>query len=229
VLTTFAVILGATISDVLSDLGYLGFALLMVAETVFPPIPSEVVLPLAGYLVEQGDFTFVGALVASTAGSLVGALALEEAARHGGRPFAERFVRFAHQDPAKLDDAERWFRRRGWLMVLAGRCIPGVRSLVALPAGVLRMPRGEYVVLTLIGSTIWNALLIGAVYAQADQAKAEARAAESKTKIATDCANAYLTAVGSLLQSQNPGDQASTVEKDLQSISDTCKTALAGT
>ena len=91
-------------------------------------------------------------------------MALEEAARHGGRPFAERFVRFAHQDPAKLDEAERWFRRRGWLMVLGGRCIPGVRSLVALPAGVLRMPRGQYIVLTLIGSTIWNALLIGAGY-----------------------------------------------------------------
>ena len=136
----------------------------MVAETVFPPIPSEVVLPLAGYLVEQGDLTFAGAVMASTIGSLVGALALEEAARHGGRPFAERFVRFAHQDTAKLDDAEQWFRRRGWLMVLAGRCIPGVRSLVALPAGVLRMPRGEYIVLTLIGSLIWNTLLISAGY-----------------------------------------------------------------
>jgi membrane protein DedA with SNARE-associated domain len=84
--------------------------------------------------------------------------------RHGGRPFAARFMRFARQDPAKLDDAERWFRRRGPLMVLVGRCIPGVRSLVALPAGLLRMPRGQYVVLTLIGSTVWNAVLIGAGY-----------------------------------------------------------------
>ena len=133
--------LGVTISGLLSDLGYVGLALLMVAETVFPQIPSEVVLPLAGYLVQQGDFTFAGALIASTAGSLIGAIALKEAARHGGRPFAERFVRFAHQDPAKLDDAERWFHRRGWLLVLGGRCVPGVRSLVALPAGVLRMPR----------------------------------------------------------------------------------------
>jgi membrane protein DedA with SNARE-associated domain len=155
---------GITIPGVLSDMGYAGLALLMVAETVFPPIPSEVVLPLAGYLVEQGEMTFLGALAASTAGSLVGAVALEEAARHGGRPFAERFVRFARQDPAKLEDAERWFRRRGWMMVLFGRCVPGVRSLVALPAGVLRMPRGEYVALTLIGSTIWNTLLIGAGY-----------------------------------------------------------------
>ena len=148
----------------MSDLGYGGLALLMVAETVFPPIPSEVVLPLAGYLVHQGDLTFAGALVAATAGSLAGAVALEEAARYGGRPFAERFVRFGHQDPAKLDEAETWFRRRGSLIVLVGRCIPGVRSLVALPAGVLRMPRGRYVVLTLIGSTVWNTVLIGAGY-----------------------------------------------------------------
>jgi membrane protein DedA with SNARE-associated domain len=131
---------------------------------VFPPIPSEVVLPFAGFLVEQGEFEFVPALIASTAGSLIGAILLEEAARHGGRPFADRFVRFARLDPAKLDDAEAWFRRRGWLMVLVGRCIPGVRSLVAIPAGVLRMPRAEYIVLTLIGSAVWNTLLIGAGY-----------------------------------------------------------------
>ena len=153
-----------SISEVLTDLGYLGLTLLMIAETVFPPIPSEIVLPFAGYLVEKGEFEFVPALVASTVGSLVGAVVLEEAARYGGRPFAERFVRFAHIDPGKLDDAERWFVRRGWMMVLFGRCVPGVRSLVALPAGVLRMPRGEYIVLTLIGSTVWNALLIGAGY-----------------------------------------------------------------
>lgn len=158
-----------SLSDVLHDLGYVGLLLLMIAETVFPPIPSEVVLPLAGYLVESGDFTFLGALVVSTMGSLIGAIVLEEAARHGGRPFAERFIRFARVDPAKLDQAERWFRRRGWLMVLGGRCVPGVRSVVALPAGVLRMPRAEYIVLTLIGSTVWNALLIGAGYALGTQ------------------------------------------------------------
>ena len=133
-------VLALSISQLLGDMGYLGLVLLMIAETVFPPIPSEVVLPLAGYLVQQGDFEFLPALVASTFGSLVGALLLEEAARHGGRPFADRFLRFARQDPAKLDRAEEWFRRRGAVMVLAGRCIPGVRSLIALPAGVLRMP-----------------------------------------------------------------------------------------
>jgi membrane protein DedA with SNARE-associated domain len=127
---------------------------------VFPPIPSEAVLPLAGYLVERGDFNYVLVLLTSTAGSVLGAMLLYEAARHGGRPFAERFLRFAHLRPEKLEDAERWFARRGALIVLLGRCVPGMRSLVSLPAGLLRMPRLQYLGLTLLGSAIWNAVLV---------------------------------------------------------------------
>ncbi|WP_320671327.1 DedA family protein [Patulibacter defluvii] len=151
-------------SEILRDLGYAGLALLMLAETVFPPIPSEAVLPLAGYLVERGELVWPLVLLASTAGSVVGALVLYEAARRGGRPFAERFLRIGRIDPAKLDDAERWFARRGPLVVLVARCIPGVRSVVSLPAGLLRMPRWEYLLFTVLGSLAWNALLIGAGY-----------------------------------------------------------------
>jgi membrane protein DedA with SNARE-associated domain len=153
-------VFGLSLSKVLRDLGYAGLALLMLAETVFPPIPSEAVLPLAGYLVERGDFNYVLVLLTSTAGSVLGAMLLYEAARHGGRPFAERFLRFAHLRPEKLEDAERWFARRGALIVLLGRCVPGMRSLVSLPAGLLRMPRLQYLVLTLLGSAIWNAVLV---------------------------------------------------------------------
>jgi membrane protein DedA with SNARE-associated domain len=152
--------LGLSLSQVLRDLGYAGLALLMLAETVFPPIPSEAVLPLAGYLVERGDFNYVLVLLTSTAGSVLGAMLLYEAARHGGRPFAERFLRFAHLQPEKLDEAERWFARRGALIVLLGRCVPGMRSLVSLPAGLLRMPRLQYLGLTLLGSAIWNTVLV---------------------------------------------------------------------
>jgi membrane protein DedA with SNARE-associated domain len=153
-------LLGLSLSQVLRDLGYAGLALLMLAETVFPPIPSEAVLPLAGYLVERGDFNYVLVLLTSTAGSVLGAMLLSEAARHGGRPFAERFLRFAHLQPEKLDEAERWFARRGALIVLLGRCVPGMRSLVSLPAGLLRMPRLQYLGLTLLGSAIWNTVLV---------------------------------------------------------------------
>ena len=157
-------VFGLSLSNVLRDLGYAGLALLMLAETVFPPIPSEAVLPLAGYLVERGELSYVLVLLTSTAGSVLGAMVLYEAARRGGRPFAERFLRFAHMQPEKLDDAERWFARRGALIVLLGRCVPGMRSLVSLPAGLLRMPRLQYLGLTLLGSAIWNAVLVTVGY-----------------------------------------------------------------
>ncbi len=160
---------GLSISQVLRDLGYIGLVALMLAETVFPPIPSEAVLPLAGYLVEQGDLQFVVVLIAATVGSVIGAALLYEAARRGGRPFANRFLRFARLDPGKLDEAQDWFDRYGAVVVLFGRCIPGVRSLVSLPAGVLHMPRWEYLLFTFIGSAIWNALLVGAGYALGTQ------------------------------------------------------------
>ncbi len=164
-----AALFGLSLSGVMRDLGLPGLALLMLAETVFPPIPSEAVLPLAGYFVEQGEFALLAVLATSTAGSVFGAMLLYEAARRGGRPFALRFLHRARIDPAKLDDAERWFARRGPLVVLLGRCVPGARSLVSLPAGLLRMPRGQYVALTLLGSAVWNSVLIGAGYVLGSQ------------------------------------------------------------
>ena len=158
-----------SLAGILEELGLIGLFALMVGETVFPPIPSEAVLPLAGYLVEQGELNFVAVLATSTAGSVAGAMLLYEAARRGGRPFAERFVRFAHLDPAGLGEAEAWFARRGAVVVLVGRCVPGVRSLVSLPAGVLHMPRWEYLLFTTIGSLVWNAVLVGAGYALGTQ------------------------------------------------------------
>src|SRR5829696_3889333 len=134
-------LLGLSLSQVLRDLGYAGLALLMLLETVFPPIPSEAILPLAGYLVERGELAIAAVLLTSTAGSVLGAVLLYEAARRGGRPFARRFLRVARVKESRLEEAERWFARRGAVIVLLGRCVPGMRSLVSLPAGVLRMPR----------------------------------------------------------------------------------------
>jgi membrane protein DedA with SNARE-associated domain len=157
-------VLALSTTQLLEDLGYLGVFALMFAETLFPPIPSEAILPLAGYLVEQGDLGFPGVLLASTAGAMLGASVLYELARRGGRPFALRFARVARIDEARLDATERWFARRGVWVVLLGRCVPGVRSLIALPAGVLQMSRGVYLAASLAGTLMWNALLIGAGY-----------------------------------------------------------------
>lgn len=179
-------VLALSTTQLLEDLGYLGVFALMFAETLFPPIPSEAILPLAGYLVERGELGLPGVLLASTAGAMVGATILYELARRGGRPFALRFARVARIDPVRLDDAERWFARRGAWVVLLGRCVPGVRSLVALPAGVLHMSRGLYLGASLVGTVMWNALLIGVGYllgAEWDRA-AEAIGALSKPLLA---------------------------------------------
>ncbi len=151
-------------SEILVDLGYFGVALLMFVETIFPPIPSEAVLPLAGYFAEQGEFSLPLVVLVATIGSVTGAVMLYEAARRGGRPFADAFLRRGRIDPARLDQAERWFLRRGPIVVLVARCVPGVRSVISLPAGVLRMPRGQYLLFTTLGSLLWNVLLVWAGY-----------------------------------------------------------------
>ncbi len=159
-MSTATVVLALSFQDTLRDLGYAGLYLLLLAETVFPPIPSEAILPLAGYFVEQGDFNFPLVLLTSTVGSVSGAVLLYELSRRGGRPFANRFLRFARIDPAKLDDAVDWFARRGTWVVLFGRCIPGVRSLVSVPAGLLQMSRARYLIFTTLGSLVWNTFLV---------------------------------------------------------------------
>lgn len=151
-----------TVSQVIRDLGLVGLVALMFVENVFPPIPSEVVLPLAGFFVGRGELSFVGVLLAATLGSVLGSVFLYELARYGGRPFVLRYGSILRVEPEDLDRADAWFERRGPVIVLVGRCIPGVRSLVSLPAGTLKMPRFQYIALTALGSLVWNAALIGA-------------------------------------------------------------------
>jgi membrane protein DedA with SNARE-associated domain len=148
---------GNVVEDAVQELGYVGLALLMAVEHLFPPIPSELVLPLAGFEVGRGNLDLVWTLIASTIGSAVGASLLYVLARRGGRPMVLRFVRMSQHD---LDRAERRFERHSAWIVLLGRMVPGVRSLVSLPPGLLRMPFGRYLVLTLTGSLLWNTALV---------------------------------------------------------------------
>ncbi|MDP9426436.1 MAG: DedA family protein [Actinomycetota bacterium] len=147
--------------DIVSSLGYLGLALLLIAENLFPPIPSEIVLPLAGFLVGRGDLNLWGALVAATTGSVLGAVVLYSLGRWGGRRLVLRYGSWLRVDEDKLDRAEGWFRRYGDVLVLFARIVPIARSIVSIPAGTAKMPLVRFVVLTSIGSAIWNALLIG--------------------------------------------------------------------
>jgi membrane protein DedA with SNARE-associated domain len=162
--------LSGFVADVLAGLGEVGVGLLTLAETVFPPIPSEVVLPLAGYLAERGRLELAWTLVAATAGSVAGAWLLYLLGARLGR---DRAVRVLGRVPLLSRDdvrrAEDWFDRRGEWAVLVGRLIPGVRSLISLPAGTERMPVGRFLLLTALGSAVWNGLLIGAGYALGTQ------------------------------------------------------------
>lgn len=150
--------------DAVTTFGYPGIFAAMVAECIFPPIPSEVVLPLAGFEVDAGGLSFVLVLLSATLGSVAGALILYAIGRYGGRPAVERYGRVLRISHADLDRAERWFDRWGDWVVLFSRMIPLVRSVVSVPAGVMRMRLPRFVLLTAIGSFAWNTLLVTAGY-----------------------------------------------------------------
>ena len=152
--------IGDWAGDVLAELGYAGLVVLMAVEHVFPPIPSELVLPLAGFEVGRGNLSLVGALAASTAGSLIGASTLYLLARRGGRPAVLRLRSILRVSEEDLERAEHRFQRHSAWMVILGRMVPGIRSLVSVPPGLLRMPFGRYLALTFIGSVVWNGALI---------------------------------------------------------------------
>ncbi|KQV25838.1 DedA family protein [Yonghaparkia sp. Root332] len=146
---------------IMESLGVVGAGLLVAIESLFPPIPSEIILPLAGFTASRGSFSLVGAIIATTAGSLIGALGLYYLGRFVG---VARLRRWADKVPLmSADDVDKsmiWFGKHDKVAVLTGRFVPIVRSLVSIPAGVERMHLGLFLLLTLIGSGIWNSLFI---------------------------------------------------------------------
>ncbi|MFG2056934.1 DedA family protein [Micromonospora sp. NPDC048930] len=154
------------VAGVIDSLGAVGVALLVALESVIPPIPSEIVLAMAGYLAAEGRFSVVLIVVAATAGSLLGALVLYWLGAALGEERLKRWLdRIPLVDREDLAKADRWFERYGSWAVLVGRMVPVVRSLVSVPAGAERMPLGRFVLLTTIGSGLWNALLVGLGFA----------------------------------------------------------------
>jgi membrane protein DedA with SNARE-associated domain len=154
------------VATVIDSMGPVGVALLVALESIVPPIPSEIVLALAGYLASEGRFNVVLVVVAATVGSLVGALALYWLGAALGEERLKRWLdRIPLVDRDDLEKADRWFERHGRWAVLIGRLVPVVRSLVSVPAGANRMPLGEFVLLTTLGSGVWNTLIVGAGYA----------------------------------------------------------------
>ena len=143
--------------------GYLGVVFLMFLENVFPPIPSELVMPLAGFATARGELSFAGVVAAGTLGSLLGALPLYGLGRWASE---ERLVRWADQygrwlriSGADIHAADAWFDRHGGKAVFLGRLVPGVRSLISIPAGMAEMPLVPFLLYTTLGTAIWTAAL----------------------------------------------------------------------
>ena len=162
--------LAGWVADVVAALGAPGVGMLVLLETVFPPIPSEVVLPLAGYLGSQDRLSVAGALIGSTVGALFGALILYWAGAALGQRRTDALVR--KLPLVEYEDVQRargWFDRHGGPAVFFGRMVPGVRSFISLPAGIESMPLVRFCLYTTCGSLIWNAGLISLGWALGNQ------------------------------------------------------------
>lgn len=161
------------VQDVIERLGAVGVALLVILENVFPPIPSEIVLPFAGFVAQRGDGSVVVMIFAATIGAVVGALVLYGIAAVIGPDrlamFVTRFGRWFGVKPTDLVRAEQWFDRHAVAAVLLGRCVPLIRSIVSIPAGFRRMSIIPFLLYTALGSLVWNTALIGAGAILGDQ------------------------------------------------------------
>jgi membrane protein DedA with SNARE-associated domain len=151
------------IQSTMQEMGYPGVVLFMFLENVFPPIPSEVVMPLAGFIASQGRLALWGVIVAGMLGSVLGAIPLYYLGRWLGtdrvRRWSERHGHWLLLSPGDLDRAERWFDRHAKTTVFLGRLVPGVRSLVSIPAGMAEMALGPFFLLTAGGTALWAGLL----------------------------------------------------------------------
>jgi membrane protein DedA with SNARE-associated domain len=156
------------VTSIVEKTGYAGVFLLMLAENVFPPFPSEVIMPLAGFTAASGDLHIVGVALAGSMGSLIGALLWYYVGRRIGierlKQWAERHGRWMAVHPEELEHATAWFRRHCGKAVLLGRLLPTVRTLISVPAGITEMSLGRFLIYSAIGSALWASGLAAAGY-----------------------------------------------------------------
>jgi membrane protein DedA with SNARE-associated domain len=152
-------ILATWIMGVISSLGYSGVVLLMAIESACIPLPSEIIMPFAGFLVFKGEMTLWGVALAGAVGCVVGSIPAYYLGMYGGRPLVEKYgkwVLISHKD---LNWADKAFEKHGEIIIFIGRLLPAVRTFIAFPAGVARMNMTKFVVYTFVGSLIWCYLL----------------------------------------------------------------------
>lgn len=160
------------IIELLEQTGYLGIAFLMFLENLFPPIPSELIMPSAGFQASQGNLHIVGVVAAGTAGSLLGALFWYWVGRLAGedrlKGWARRHGRWLTLTPKDIDKADDWFDRHNTLAVFLGRLLPTIRTLISIPAGLFEMRPGPFLLWSGLGTTIWSSALATAGYLLGD-------------------------------------------------------------
>lgn len=149
-----ALVVGFVVTTI-ARLGYGGIVLLMAVESACIPLPSEVIMPFSGYLAYSGEFSLGAVAIAGASGCLLGSLVAYFIGFYGGRSLVYKYGRYVLISHRDLDLVDRWFARHGGITVFIGRLLPIVRTFIALPAGISRMPLLTFVVYTFIGSLIW--------------------------------------------------------------------------
>ncbi|WP_138935714.1 DedA family protein [Roseovarius arcticus] len=161
------------ITQAIEQTGAAAVALLMLAENIFPPIPSEVIMPMAGFLIYQGKLNMIAVILAGSAGSLMGTYLWYLVARRIGRDRVRRLIaRHGRWLTISLDDLDRatdWFQRHGRMAVLLGRLVPGIRTVISVPAGLTGMGHVPFLIYSLIGTAFWTTLLACLGYALGSQ------------------------------------------------------------
>ena len=159
----------------MESLSYWGIGLLMFAENLFPPIPSELIMPLAGFTVAQNKMSFVPAVLAGVIGTILGAFPWYYAGKLVGeqrlKGLADKYGKWITVSSQDIDKAQRWFTRYGNKAVFFGRLVPGVRTLISLPAGMSNMPLAPFILYSTLGTTLWVMVLTFLGYILGDNYK----------------------------------------------------------
>lgn len=152
------------IIDFISSSGYLGIFFAMFVEGILTPIPSEIIMPFAGYLASTGRFSLPLVILAGSLGATCGSSVAYGIARALGRPIVQRYGRYIFLDERKVEKADAWFKKWGNWGIMIGHAIPGVRSVISFPAGIFKMDFKRFVLFTFLGASIWNTVLASAGY-----------------------------------------------------------------
>jgi membrane protein DedA with SNARE-associated domain len=147
------------ILGVISSMHYAGIVLLMAIESACIPLPSEIIMPFAGFLVSKGEMTLFGIALAGAIGCVVGSIPAYYLGMFGGRPLVERFGKYVLISHKDLDMADSWFAKHGEIIIFIARLLPAVRTFIAFPAGVARMNMPKFIGYTFVGSFIWCGVL----------------------------------------------------------------------